>query len=118
MDYRTLARLVPLLDASLRGRRIAGASAAGGGGFLLRFGRGTGRDALLLSIDAGRPGIFLPPAGARFPSLPSPLADAIRIRLADAAVAGVSLPFPGDRVVEVAFSAPWPRRGAGPRLLL
>jgi predicted ribosome quality control (RQC) complex YloA/Tae2 family protein len=126
MDLSALQELAPLLSALLAGRKVSGVLAGGPGEIVLHFSRaaGTGAEArLLLSSDARCPGVFLLPPDAESPSpspspSPGPLAEAMENRVAGAVLEAVFLPFPGDRVVELRFLAPWPRKGEGPRLLL
>ncbi len=119
---KLLAALAAELAPALTGKRVSRVFSPAPGEIVLVMGAGDGDVRLLLSADPGRAGLYLVPPRMRkdsgLPEGDSPLAGMLEARLAGAALLGIRLPIPGDRVVEFAFSAPWPRKGKGPRLLL
>ena len=69
-----------------------------------------GRNLLVLSIEPGRPGLFIAPSKSIRKGMISSFSDILRARLKGARLTGMSMPLPGERIVEISFEAPWPSK--------
>ncbi len=69
-----------------------------------------GRNLLVLSIYPERPGLFIAPSKGIRKGMISSFSDILRARLKGARLAGMTMPLPGERIVEMSFEAPWPNR--------
>ncbi|MFV1957597.1 MAG: NFACT family protein, partial [bacterium] len=69
-----------------------------------------GRNPLVLSIYPERPGLFIAPSKGISKGMISGFSDILRARLKGARLTGMTMPLPGERIVEMSFEAPWPGR--------
>ncbi|NOY86205.1 MAG: fibronectin-binding domain-containing protein [Deltaproteobacteria bacterium] len=107
MDYLSLRAAVTQAAPRLSGKRVSGVRRTATGEVLLAFGA---RRHLLLSIRADRPGLFLPPMGFEAKGPGGPFSELLAARINGAALASMSLPEKGDRIVRMEFSAGWPKK--------
>jgi len=107
MDYLSLRAAVSEMRSLLLGRKFTGAQAVNPGEILLSFGKNR---RLLLSIDADRPGIYLPPPDWGVKGAASGFSHLLTTRLAGSSLKEVQFPIMGDRVVRLDFAAGWPHR--------
>jgi len=105
MDYLSLKAAVSEASAKLSGSKISDAWQAGPSEVVLVTRRGPG---LLLSIDPGRPGLYLLKTEELPAKLPSSFTDLLHARIKGTTVGSIQMIEPGERIVTLTFAAVWP----------
>jgi predicted ribosome quality control (RQC) complex YloA/Tae2 family protein len=111
MDYLSLKAAVSEAQKVFAGKKIFDAWQAGPSEVILvtRSGR-----RLLLSINPGRPGLFLADPGDLTDKIPSLFTDFLRVRIKGTTVGSIYMPISGERLVTLTFAAAWPAKEGTP----
>jgi predicted ribosome quality control (RQC) complex YloA/Tae2 family protein len=111
MDYLSLKAAVVEAVQTLSGSKITDAWQAAKNEVVLVPRRGPG---LLLSIDPGRPGLYLKDPGELSGRIPSPFSDLLRARVKGTTVGSIRMPESGERIVTITLAAAWPAKEGTP----
>jgi predicted ribosome quality control (RQC) complex YloA/Tae2 family protein len=115
MDYLSLKAAVAEANRKLSGSKITDAWQAAKNEVVLVPRRGPG---LLLSIDPGRPGLYLKDPGELSGRIPSPFSDLLRARIKGTTFGSIRMPEAGERIVTITLGAAWPAREGTPLYLV
>jgi len=115
MDYLSLKAAVREAEKVFAGKKVHDAFQAGPGEVFLVTRSGPG---LLLSINPGRPGLFLIDPDELRVKVPSPFTDLLRVRIKGTTVGSIHMPKPGERLVTLTFTTVWPAKEGTPLKLV
>ncbi len=111
MDYLSLKAAVFEASSKLTGSRISDAWQASETDVVLVPHRG---QALVFSIDARRPGLFLMKSNDPAQRVHSPFTELLRARIRGNAIGSIRIPISGERIVVFTFTSVWPSKaGSG-----
>ena len=111
MDYLSLKAAVSEASHKLSGSKITDVWQAGPHEIVLLAQRDVG---LLLSIDPGRPGLYMVAPGEMPDRTPSPFTDLLRTRIKGNTIVSTRLLEPGERIITITFLASWPAKEGTP----
>ncbi|MDF1536646.1 MAG: NFACT family protein [bacterium] len=114
MDYLSLQAAATEAQLTVKSRKVTDAFQLSSSEAVFVLGKGP---ALLLSIDPGKGGIFLP-EGVEPDRSSSNLTDLLRARIRGAVLQDVEIPQPGERIVHFTFAPGWPDRKGAPILVV